>query len=67
MEIKLKRAYEPESAGDGYRVYVDRLWPRGLSHETFHYEREFGISDPPRKLNRQLEKVADSFGNITDI
>lgn len=30
-------------------------------------EREFGISDPPRKLNRQLEKVADSFGNITDI
>ena len=31
------------------------------------YSREFGISDPPRKLNRQLEKVADSFGNITDM
>lgn len=37
-EIKLKRAYEPASADDGYRVFVDRLWPRGLSHDTFHYD-----------------------------
>lgn len=36
--ITTKRAYEPADAGDGYRVYVDRLWPRGLSHETFHYD-----------------------------
>lgn len=36
--IKLKRAYEPASADDGFRVYIDRLWPRGLSHETFHYD-----------------------------
>ncbi len=36
--LKLKRAYEPSSADDGYRVYIDRLWPRGLSHETFHYD-----------------------------
>lgn len=38
MEIKLKRAYTPESSSDGFRVYVDRLWPRGLSHENFHYD-----------------------------
>ena len=36
--IHIKRAYEPASASDGYRVYIDRLWPRGLSHETFHYD-----------------------------
>lgn len=36
--ILLKRAYEPTSPADGYRVYIDRLWPRGLSHETFHYD-----------------------------
>lgn len=35
--ISIKRAYEPTDANDGFRVYVDRLWPRGLSHETFHY------------------------------
>lgn len=38
MEIKLKRAYEPASPEDGYRVYIDRLWPRGLSRQTFHYD-----------------------------
>ncbi len=37
-DIKLKRAYDPEDAADGYRIYIDRLWPRGLSHETFHYD-----------------------------
>ena len=36
--ITIKRAYEPASSDDGYRVYVDRLWPQGLSHETFHYD-----------------------------
>lgn len=37
-QIFIKRAYEAESADDGFRVYIDRLWPRGLSHETFHYD-----------------------------
>lgn len=37
-EISVKRAYEPASPDDGFRVYVDRLWPRGLSHETFQYD-----------------------------
>jgi uncharacterized protein YeaO (DUF488 family) len=31
--IRVKRVYEPPSAGDGTRVLVDRLWPRGLSKE----------------------------------
>ena len=33
MDIRLKRAYEPASPSDGYRVLVDRLWPRGVSKE----------------------------------
>lgn len=37
-EIALKRAYEPASPDDGYRVLVDRLWPRGMSHATLHYD-----------------------------
>ena len=31
MDVRLKRAYEPASATDGYRVLIDRLWPRGIS------------------------------------
>ncbi len=34
--IKLKRAYEPSSKDDGYRILVDRLWPRGMSKEKEH-------------------------------
>lgn len=52
MEIRLKRAYDKASAGDGYRVYVDRLWPRGLSHATFHYdlwEKSIAPSDELRR------------------
>lgn len=33
MTIKLKRVYEEPATGDGYRVLVDRLWPRGRSKE----------------------------------
>jgi uncharacterized protein YeaO (DUF488 family) len=32
MDIRLKRAYESPSPSDGYRVLIDRLWPRGVSH-----------------------------------
>lgn len=31
IEIGIKRIYEPASAADGYRVLVDRLWPRGVT------------------------------------
>ena len=34
MSVKLKRVYEAAAASDGYRVLVDRLWPRGLKKET---------------------------------
>lgn len=33
-EIVLKRVYEAASPDDGYRILVDRLWPRGLSKEN---------------------------------
>jgi uncharacterized protein YeaO (DUF488 family) len=32
-DVRLKRAYDPAEPGDGYRVLVDRLWPRGVSKE----------------------------------
>ena len=33
MDVRLKRAYEPATSADGYRVLIDRLWPRGISRE----------------------------------
>jgi uncharacterized protein YeaO (DUF488 family) len=34
MVIKLKRAYEVPESDDGYRILVDRLWPRGVSKDS---------------------------------
>ncbi|MGB4549271.1 MAG: DUF488 family protein, partial [Syntrophales bacterium] len=31
--LKIKRIYDPASPGDGRRILVDRLWPRGIRKE----------------------------------
>jgi uncharacterized protein YeaO (DUF488 family) len=52
VDIKLKRAYEPAEGSDGYRVLVDRLWPRGLSREEARIDewaRDLAPSDPLRR------------------
>ncbi|WP_083498080.1 DUF488 family protein [Legionella tucsonensis] len=33
-KIKIKRIYEKPDSSDGYRILVDRLWPRGVNRET---------------------------------
>jgi uncharacterized protein YeaO (DUF488 family) len=33
MPLKIKRAYDETSKSDGFRVLVDRIWPRGVSKE----------------------------------
>ncbi len=33
MNIQIKRVYEKRDAQDGFRILVDRLWPRGLTKE----------------------------------
>ncbi len=33
MPVQVKRIYDPAAPGDGERILVDRLWPRGISKE----------------------------------
>lgn len=50
--IKLKRAYEKASKSDGYRILVDRLWPRGMSKAKEHLDlwvKEIAPSNELRK------------------
>ena len=37
-KIQLKRVYEEVDESDGFRVFVDRLWPRGMKKEAIHYD-----------------------------
>lgn len=37
-QIRIKRVYDDPDAADGYRVLVDRLWPRGMKKERLKYD-----------------------------
>jgi uncharacterized protein YeaO (DUF488 family) len=50
--VTTKRVYEPYSPRDGYRVLVDRLWPRGVAKTRAHVDcwaRELAPSTELRK------------------
>lgn len=50
--IGIKRVYEPPEEGDGTRILVDRLWPRGVSKEKARVDlwlKDIAPSTPLRK------------------
>lgn len=52
MSIRLRRAYDEPASDDGYRVLVDRVWPRGRSREALaidEWARALGPSDALRR------------------
>jgi len=79
--LRLKRAYEPHAPGDGRRVLVDRLWPRGVSKErlaidewmkelapTAELRRWFG-HDPARWLTfqRRYKRELEAHADLIDL
>ena len=48
--VATKRAYEPYEASDGYRVLIDRLWPRGVSKDDAHLDAWEKDVAPSREL-----------------
>ena len=60
MAIHIKRIYDPVSKTDGYRILVDRLWPRGIKKEDAHIDKwmkEVAPSTALRKwFNHEPEK-----------
>lgn len=52
MALRIKRIYDAPSDGDGQRILVDRLWPRGISKDAAQlhsWVRELAPSDELRK------------------
>lgn len=64
MEIRVKRVYDEPSAADGFRVLVDRLWPRGLSKERAKvdlWEKAIAPSAELRKAFHHEDMPYDAF------
>lgn len=81
MPVGLKRVYDPPSPDDGYRILVDRLWPRGLAEKDAHVDlwlRRIAPSDELRTWyghevsrweefrGRYLEELRD-HGELLDL
>ena len=52
LDVRIKRAYDPAEDGDGYRILIDHIWPRGVKRERAHLDvwaRELAPSDELRK------------------
>ncbi|MEU9562425.1 DUF488 family protein [Streptomyces sp. NPDC048161] len=49
-EVRVRRVYEPKEDGDGTRVLVDRLWPRGESKEKAAIDRWLKDITPSNEL-----------------
>jgi uncharacterized protein YeaO (DUF488 family) len=52
VAVRLKRAYEPPAASDGYRVLIDRLWPRGVARADARLDEWARELAPSTELRR---------------
>jgi uncharacterized protein YeaO (DUF488 family) len=64
ISIKIKRVYEKYDVNDGFRILIDRLWPRGLSKEEAKIDlwmKEIAPSDNLRKWFAHNPKKWEEF------
>jgi uncharacterized protein YeaO (DUF488 family) len=64
MVVRIKRVYEPADDGDGFRVLVDRLWPRGLSKDRAHVDlwlKDVAPSTDLRHWFHHEDRLFDEF------
>ena len=52
LDIRVKRIYEPAEPTDGYRLLVDRLWPRGVSRQSAALDAWMKEVGPSSELRR---------------
>lgn len=59
--IQIKRAYEKPAKDDGYRILVDRLWPRGLKKETAKIHLWLKEIAPSNELREWFKHESDKW------
>ncbi|NGZ74694.1 DUF488 family protein [Saccharibacillus sp. VR-M41] len=59
--LRIKRVYESPSEDDGYRVLIDRLWPRGLSRERVRMDDWMRELSPSPSLRRWFSHAPERF------
>jgi uncharacterized protein YeaO (DUF488 family) len=65
MSFLIKRVYDEADPGDGFRVLVDRLWPRGVSKQRAHLDLWLKDVAPSPELRVWFDHRADRFEEFT--
>ncbi|WP_445955740.1 DUF488 domain-containing protein [Yeosuana sp.] len=63
--IGIKRIYDEPSDKDGYRVLVDRLWPRGISKKDANLDEWNKEIAPSTELRKWFDHKAERFDEFT--
>ncbi|MGO2683302.1 MAG: DUF488 domain-containing protein [Microbacterium sp.] len=67
MELRRKRAYDTAEASDGFRVLVDRLWPRGVAKERAEIDLWAKDTAPSPELRKAWHAAPDDeWGTYAD-
>lgn len=61
MPFQLKRIYDPPARADGYRVLVDRLWPRGLRKDEARLDEWNKVLPPSHALRTDFHSGGLDF------
>lgn len=59
--IQLKRAYDPVEPSDGYRILVDRIWPRGVSKEKLKLDAWDKDITPTTEIRKAFHHDPEKF------
>ena len=65
-ELKVKRVYLPADEQDGYRVLIDRLWPRGLSKDKADIDEWDKQLAPSTELRKWFGHQPELFPAFTE-
>ncbi|WP_159611697.1 DUF488 domain-containing protein [Glutamicibacter sp. JC586] len=66
-EIHLKRVYNEPDPSDGYRILVDRLWPRGMSKERIRIDQWAKALAPSTELRKAWHHDPDQFEHFAHV
>jgi len=61
MSVHVKRAYEAPASEDGFRVLVDRLWPRGIAKDEAKIDLWLKELAPSTELRRWFAHKAERW------
>ena len=64
LDVQIKRIYDPAAPGDGYRVLVDHIWPRGVSRERARLDEWARELAPSDELRRSFDHVPERFAGF---